>query len=47
MKAVPELVQHIRDEMNKVVVGQDELRMQCVIALLCRGHVLLRCAGHR
>ena len=41
MKAVPELVQHIRDEMNKVVVGQDELRNQCVIALLCRGHVLL------
>ena len=41
MKAVPELVQHIRDEMSKVVVGQDELRNQCVIALLCRGHVLL------
>src|SRR3954463_5871745 len=41
MKAVPELVQHIRDEMGKVVVGQDELRNQCVIALLCRGHVLL------
>jgi len=41
MKAVPQLVQHIRDEMSKVVVGQDELRNQCVIALLCRGHVLL------
>jgi MoxR-like ATPase len=41
MKAVPELVQHIRDEMDKVVVGQDELRTQCVVALLCRGHVLL------
>ncbi|MGA2203403.1 MAG: MoxR family ATPase [Terriglobales bacterium] len=41
MKAVPELVQHIRDEMGKVVVGQDEIRDQCVIALLCRGHVLL------
>ena len=42
MKAVPELlVQHIRDEMGKVVVGQDELRTQCVVALLCRGHVLL------
>jgi MoxR-like ATPase len=41
MKAVPELVQHIRDEMSKVVVGQDELRNQCVIALLCRGHVLI------
>ena len=41
MKAVSGLVQHIRDEMGKVVVGQDELRNQCVIALLCRGHVLL------
>jgi MoxR-like ATPase len=41
MKAVSELVQHIRDEMDKVVVGQDELRTQCVVALLCRGHVLL------
>src|SRR5512135_174159 len=41
MSAVPQLRQHIRDEMSKVVVGQDELRDQCVIALLCRGHVLL------
>jgi MoxR-like ATPase len=41
MNAVPELMQHIRGEMSKVVVGQDELRNQCVIALLCRGHVLL------
>lgn len=41
MKAVPQLAQHIREEMGKVVVGQDELRDQCVIALLCRGHVLL------
>jgi MoxR-like ATPase len=41
MKAVPLLVQHIRDEMGKVVVGQAEIRDQCIIALLCRGHVLL------
>jgi MoxR-like ATPase len=41
MKAVPQLVQHIRDEMGKVVVGQNEIKDQCVIALLCRGHVLL------
>jgi MoxR-like ATPase len=41
MTAVSQLAQHIRDEMSKVVVGQDELRNQCVIALLCRGHVLL------
>ena len=41
MTVVQQLVQHIHDEMSKVVVGQDELRNQCVIALLCRGHVLL------
>ena len=41
MNAVPQLVQHLRDEMGKVVVGQNEVRDQCVIALLCRGHVLL------
>src|SRR5246127_2026081 len=41
MNAVPELVQHIRSEMGKVVVGQEELRNQCTIALLCRGSVLL------
>jgi MoxR-like ATPase len=41
MNAVPQLVQHLREQMSKVVVGQDELRDQCTIALLCRGHVLL------
>ena len=41
MNAVPQLVQHIRDEMGRVVVGQVELQEQCIIALLCRGHVLL------
>ena len=41
MKAVPQLAQQIREEMGKVVVGQEQLRDQCVMALLCRGHVLL------
>jgi len=41
MKAVPQLVQHTRDEMSRVVVGQEELRNQCLIALLCQGHALL------
>ena len=41
MAAVAQLVQHLRDEMGKVVVGQEALRNYCVIALLCRGHVLL------
>jgi MoxR-like ATPase len=41
MEAVPKLVQHIRDEMARVVVGQNKLKDQCLIALLCQGHVLL------
>jgi MoxR-like ATPase len=41
MNAVPQLVQHVRDQMSKVVVGQDELRNQCLITLLCQGHALL------
>lgn len=41
MEAVPQLVQHFRNEMSKVVVGQEELKTQCLIALLCRGHALL------
>ena len=41
MNAVPQVVQHVRNEMGKVVVGQEELRDQCLIILLCRGHALL------
>jgi MoxR-like ATPase len=41
MEAVPKLVQHIRGEMGKVVVGQDDLKTQCLITLLCQGHALL------
>ena len=41
MNAVPQVVQHVRNEMGKVVVGQEELRDQCLITLLCRGHALL------
>lgn len=41
MEAVPKLCQHVREEMSRVVVGQDELRNQCLIALLCQGSVLL------
>src|SRR6202035_5088048 len=41
MEGVPQLVQHFRSEMSKVVVGQEELKTQCLIALLCQGHVLL------
>jgi len=41
MEGVSQLVQHFRSEMSKVVVGQEELKTQCLIALLCQGHALL------
>ncbi len=41
MEAVPQLLSHLRQEMSKVIVGQEEFRDQCLIALLCRGHALL------
>ena len=41
MEGVVKLAQHIRQEMDKVVVGQDELKTQCLITLLCQGHALL------
>jgi MoxR-like ATPase len=41
MEAVPKLVRHLRDEMGKVVVGQQDLKTECVIVLLCQGHALL------
>ncbi len=41
MNAVPQLLDHVRNEMGKVVVGQKDLRDQCLITLLCRGHALL------
>jgi MoxR-like ATPase len=41
MEAVPALLQHVRAEMSRVIVGQEEMRDQCVITLLCQGHALL------
>ncbi len=41
MEAVVRLAQHVRQEMAKVVVGQEELKTQCLIALLSQGHALL------
>ncbi len=41
MEVVVKLAQHIRQEMDKVVVGQEELKTQCLITLLCQGHALL------
>src|SRR5882762_2196716 len=41
MEAVRTLVRYIRDEMGKVVVGQEDLKTQCLVTLLCGGHALL------
>lgn len=41
MQAVAQLVEHLRRESGKVVVGQEEFRDQCLVTLLCRGHALV------
>ena len=41
MVAIQQVVENVRNEMGKVVVGQEELRDQCLITLLCKGHALL------
>ena len=41
MEAVPTLAAHVRREMSKVVVGQEDLKTQCLLILLCQGHALL------
>lgn len=41
MEAVPQLATHLREQLGKVIVGQDDLKTQCLLVLLCRGHALL------
>ncbi len=41
MQAVPQLLEHLRQESRKVIVGQEEFRDHCLITLLCRSHALL------
>ena len=41
MEAVSKLLEHLRREMDKVIVGQEEFRNQCLMALISRGHALL------
>jgi len=41
MEAVVGLAQHVRREIGKVVVGQEETKTQCLIAHLAQGHALL------
>ncbi len=41
MEAVREFVTHVREQVGGVVVGQQETLNQCMLAVLCKGHVLL------
>jgi MoxR-like ATPase len=41
MQAVPQLLEHLREQAGRVIVGQEEFRDQCLATLLCRGHALL------
>jgi MoxR-like ATPase len=41
MSAAAELIQHCRTQLNKVIVGQQEVTDQVVLTLLCGGHALL------
>lgn len=41
MQAVADLAMHLKQELGKAVVGQDEVIEQILITLLCEGHVLL------
>jgi MoxR-like ATPase len=41
MEAVPKLAHHMREQMGRVIVGQDDLKTYCLVVLLCQGHALL------
>ena len=41
MQVVAPLLEHLRQESRKVIVGQEQFRDQCLVTLLCRGHALL------
>ena len=41
MEAVQQFVSEVREQVSTVVVGQDDMLNQCMLVLLCKGHVLL------
>jgi MoxR-like ATPase len=41
MEAVPKLAHHVREQLGRVIVGQDDLKTSCLVVLLCQGHALL------
>ena len=38
---IQDSIQGIKDEMGKVIVGQEDMMEYMVIALLCKGHILI------
>jgi MoxR-like ATPase len=41
MESVHTLATQVLDEMGKVIVGQEALKTQCLVVLLCEGHALI------
>jgi len=41
MDAVVQLSRHVREQLGRVIVGQDNLKTHCLVVLLCQGHALL------
>src|SRR5438874_107969 len=41
MNAVSTLAGHVLSEMGRIIVGQDRLKTECLIVLLCEGHALV------
>jgi MoxR-like ATPase len=39
--AVPQFAQHVRGELDKAIIGQGDLKTECLVVLLCQGHALL------
>src|SRR6185295_1746487 len=39
--AVSQFAAHVRGELDKAIIGQADLKTQCLIVLLCEGHALL------
>src|SRR5215210_1805641 len=41
MQSVPSFVEHVRGELSKIIVGQDAVVEQVLVALLAEGHALI------
>jgi len=41
IEAVPRVAEQVRTELGKAIVGQEDLKTECLVVLLCQGHALL------